>query len=75
MTIFVPPDSVGTLYMAASLLQGIGVLVSGPLLTLTFRWGMSFGGFWLGMPYLLTFLHQFVVLMAICNLHWLTRRI
>ena len=54
MTSFVPATSVGLLYTTTSVAQGIGTLISGPLLAESFKWGMRHGGFWLGLPYLLS---------------------
>lgn len=54
MTNFVPTTSVGLLFTAIAVAQGLARLVSGPLLAEMFTWGMRAGGFWLGLPYLLS---------------------
>jgi MFS family permease len=71
MTSFVSPVFVGTLYTATSAAQGIGVLISGPLLALIFTWGLSLGGFWIGSPYLLVSALYLVAFLAIICLRQL----
>jgi len=36
-----------------AIIEALGVLLSRPLLSLAFRWGMKLGDAWLGMPFLL----------------------
>ena len=50
---FVARDQVATLYSAASVVQSLGVLLGGPLLAYTFRFGMRLGDPWLGLPFAL----------------------
>lgn len=42
-----------TLFSAMSVSSGLGVIVSGPLLPITFHWGQQIGGVGLGLPFLL----------------------
>jgi hypothetical protein len=44
-------DHIGMLYTMISIFETIGVLVAGPLLAMSFRTGMVWGGVWLGLPY------------------------
>ncbi|GFF41866.1 MFS transporter, putative [Aspergillus udagawae] len=53
-TSLVPPSSVGSLYTAISMAQGVGGLLTGPFFAGSFHWGMVLGGHWLGLPFLLT---------------------
>lgn len=43
MTTFCHQDEAGLLYSALAIIQSIGGLVAGPLLAITFRWGLSLG--------------------------------
>ncbi|KAI9829497.1 MAG: hypothetical protein M1819_006317 [Sarea resinae] len=51
-TSLVLPVHVGTLYAATGLARSVGTLIAGPILANTFRWGMSLGHAWLGLPYI-----------------------
>jgi hypothetical protein len=44
---------IARLFATIAIMEALGVLLSGPLLSLAFRWGMKLGGAWLGMPFLL----------------------
>lgn len=50
-TTFCHQDEAGLLYSALAIMQSIGGLVAGPLLALTFRWGLSLGDVWVGIPF------------------------
>ncbi|EKG10419.1 Major facilitator superfamily [Macrophomina phaseolina MS6] len=52
VTTMVEPGSTGALYTALAVTSGAGGLVAGPLLALTFRWGMSLGRAASGVPFL-----------------------
>jgi hypothetical protein len=45
-------DHIGMLYTMISIFETVGVLVAGPLLAVSFRIGMDWGGMWLGLPYI-----------------------
>jgi MFS family permease len=51
VTTFCHQDEAGLLYSALAIMQSIGGLVAGPLLTITFRWGLSLGNGWTGIPF------------------------
>ncbi|KAK2602823.1 hypothetical protein N8I77_009328 [Diaporthe amygdali] len=51
VTTFVHQDEAGLLYSALAIMQSVGGLVAGPLLALTFRWGLSLGSEWTGIPF------------------------
>lgn len=51
------PD-VGKLMSTIAIVESIGVMVAGPLLSQMFQWGMDLGSTWLGLP----FMGSFVVL-------------
>lgn len=42
----------GLLFTSMSLLECLGLLVSGPLLAATFKLGMGWGGVWIGLPFI-----------------------
>jgi hypothetical protein len=42
----------GMLFTTMSLLESVGLLVSGPLLAETFKVGMAWGGVWIGLPFM-----------------------
>lgn len=44
-------DEAGLLYSALAIMQSIGGLVASPLLAVTFRWGLSLGDGWTGIPF------------------------
>lgn len=52
-TTFVHQDQAGLLYTAMAIMQTIGGLVAGPLLALSFQWGLSLGHEWSGIPFTL----------------------
>lgn len=51
VTTFCHQDEAGLLYSALAIMQSIGGLVAGPLLASTFRWGLSLGNEWTGIPF------------------------
>lgn len=51
VTTFCHQDEAGLLYSALAIMQSVGVLVAGPLLASTFRWGLSLGNEWTGIPF------------------------
>lgn len=51
VTTFCHQDEAGLLYSALAIMQSIGGLVAGPLLATTFRWGLSLGKEWTGLPF------------------------
>lgn len=53
VTTFCKQDEAGLLYSALAITQSIGGLVAGPLLALSFRWGLSLGHEWTGIPFAL----------------------
>ncbi|MCJ1351939.1 MAG: hypothetical protein MMC33_001923 [Icmadophila ericetorum] len=50
----VKPDEIGRLSAVISIVDTIGAIFSGPFLAATYRWGLSLGGPWIGMPFLTT---------------------
>ena len=50
-TTFVHPDETGLLYSALAIMQSAGGLIAGPLLAISFRWGLSLGHEWTGIPF------------------------
>ncbi|KAI1421270.1 major facilitator superfamily domain-containing protein [Xylaria sp. FL1777] len=44
-------SDIARLYAMISVLEGIGSLLAGPGMAWAFRWGISLGGLWLGLPY------------------------
>ncbi|KAL5041272.1 hypothetical protein BDW71DRAFT_201512 [Aspergillus fruticulosus] len=49
-----PPTMMGALYSTLAIMDTVGSLLAGPLMSSAFRWGMDLGGAWLGMPYLIS---------------------
>jgi hypothetical protein len=45
------PD-VGKLMSTIAIVEGIGAMIAGPLLSVMFQWGMDLGTAWLGLPFL-----------------------
>lgn len=52
ITAFVSTNNTGMLYTAISLLESIGFLVAGPIMSQLFGVGLSWGGAWIGLPFL-----------------------
>lgn len=52
-TTFVHQDEAGLLYTALAITQTVGGLIAGPLLAISFRWGLSLGPQWTGIPFTL----------------------
>lgn len=52
LTATVSPNHTGVLYSLMSLLESTGALIAGPLLAVTFRIGMDWGGIWIGLPFI-----------------------
>jgi len=44
---------IARLFATIAIMEALGVLLSGSLLSLAFRWGMKLGDAWLGVPFLL----------------------
>lgn len=55
----------GSLFAVVNLFENLGLVLTGPLLAITFRWGLSLGGVWLGLPLMLSGLLMVVVLVAL----------
>ncbi|KAK9414827.1 putative Major facilitator superfamily (MFS) profile domain-containing protein [Seiridium unicorne] len=53
VTTFCHQDEAGLLYSALAISQSVGGLVAGPLLAVSFRWGLSLGHKWTGIPFAL----------------------
>ncbi len=53
VTTFCHQDEAGLLYSALAIAQSAGGLVAGPLLALSFRWGLNLGHEWTGIPFAL----------------------
>lgn len=52
-TTLVAESQIGTLNTTIALVQGIGSMIAGPLLASAFREGMTLGGTWMGLPYMM----------------------
>ncbi|KAM4064466.1 major facilitator superfamily protein [Hirsutella rhossiliensis] len=53
VTSMVEPRQLGTVYTSIAVLTYAGLLTGGPLLARCFKWGLSMGEAWLGMPFLI----------------------
>jgi hypothetical protein len=53
ITALVRPDQVSRLYAVVAVLDTIGSLVSGPMLSEAYSWGLHIGGLWSGMAFIL----------------------
>lgn len=53
ITSLVDAHHMGTLYTAIAVMQGIGVLVAGPMMATAYGWGLARGGVWTGAPFVL----------------------
>lgn len=67
VTELVDKEILGTVYSAISVVIAIGMLVAGPLLANTFRWGMGLGEFWLGLPFLVAGLLYIVAFVSVSS--------
>ena len=58
---------IGALYSAIALMEGLGDLISGPLLSTMLNEGLRIGGVWTGLPFIVTGIALAVVaLIALC---------
>ena len=51
VTSLVRPDEVSRLYTAMAVIETIGTLAYGPILSKSFGWGLDLGGNWTGMAF------------------------
>lgn len=65
ITQLVKPDLIATVFTAVGTASYGGLLVSGPILAATFKWGMHSGDFWMGLPFLVAAGLCFVALVSI----------
>jgi MFS family permease len=65
VTSLVVSDHVATLYSAIAVVTSGGMLVAGPLLANTYRWGMQLGENWIGLPFLVAASLYLLALLAI----------
>jgi hypothetical protein len=49
----VSPEHIGTLYTSMGLMVTFGIILSGPLIAVSFNIGLRLGGLWSGLPYLI----------------------
>lgn len=59
----VDPQYLGLVNTAVSATNSVGHMAGAPLLAGIFQWGLSLGGFWIGIPFLFT-----AVLLSIATL-------
>jgi MFS family permease len=62
----VEKNHVGTMYTVIGTIETVGILVSGPLLAITFRVGMEVDGGWLGLPYIVAGLLLSLAAVTVC---------
>jgi hypothetical protein len=65
VTSLVASNHVATLYAAIAAVGSGGMLVAGPLLANTYRWGMQLGQNWIGLPFLVAAVLYLSALLAI----------
>lgn len=54
ITGLVEQNQLGTVYTGIAVVTSCGMIVAGPLLAYSFKWGMLLDGLWLAMPFLVT---------------------
>lgn len=69
LTSLVEPHHVGTLNSTMAMLETIGSLLGGPLLSLSFRKGLDLGGIWLGLPFIGAGILSFIAALVIWLIH------
>jgi MFS-type transporter involved in bile tolerance (Atg22 family) len=52
LTSLVEQHHIGTLYNMIAVIETVGQIFAGPLLSGTFRQGMNMGGAWIGLPFI-----------------------
>jgi hypothetical protein len=50
----VNPEHIGTLYTAMGVVLTLGIILSGPVVAISFRIGLQLGGLWSGLPYVVS---------------------
>lgn len=53
VTSFVHTDQVSRLFGVVAIIETVGTLVTSPLISKAFSWGMDLGGMWSGMVFML----------------------
>jgi hypothetical protein len=52
LTSIVEASHIGTLYNTLAVAETVGMVIAGPLLSLSFQQGLEIGGAWLGLPFI-----------------------
>jgi MFS family permease len=61
-----PSELAGTLLSAMTMSGSLGAVLAGPLIAITFNWGLDKGGTWLGFPLFLVALLYTITLGFVC---------
>lgn len=66
LTTLGPPEMAGTLLSAMNVSASLGAVIAGPVIALTFDWGLRQGGIWVGAPLFLVALLYALTLASVC---------
>ncbi|KAG8161996.1 hypothetical protein KVR01_007761 [Diaporthe batatas] len=64
----VEKSHIGTMYTVIGTLETVGILISGPLLAITFRVGMEGDGGWIGLPYIIAGILLLLAAVIVCSI-------
>jgi hypothetical protein len=66
LTTFGPPQMAGTLLAAMNVSASLGAVIAGPIIAVSFSWGLKQGGIWVGAPLFLVSLLYALTLGSVC---------
>jgi len=66
LTTFGPHEMAGTLLAAMNMSAALGALIAGPIISITFTIGLSWGGAWIGTPLFFITLLYALTLASVC---------
>lgn len=66
----VDQSHLGTLFTALEVFNYVGVLIGGPLLASTFKWGMKLGQSWVGLPFLMAAIFFLIATLILSTALW-----
>jgi hypothetical protein len=68
LTTFGPPQMAGTLLATMNVSASLGAVIAGPIITVSFSWGLKQGGIWVGAPLFLVSLLYALTLGSVCSI-------
>lgn len=73
LTTLGPPQLAGTLLAAMNVSASLGAVITGPVIAVSFNWGLRQGGIWVGAPLFLVSLLYALTLGSVCMIRLLDK--